>query len=264
MQSEEDIAQVISTLAPSSGLPEQSVRVLWVGIARATRPAEGPSTVYAELASKHHAVQVTVVDLGQYSAEHSSSCMFLTCAAALAERRLCGYADAELPGLLGETLGSAGLDQAAQLSTIEELIGEHLSDRKGTLGKMADALRHAACELLHHDSDFYKPFFHPVRGDLADMDHEVAYALWLADLRGSEEGDELVILALARLCGIAVQPVQKSGYRVPLMDPTSAADSEAISFWGNNDRHWVWLRKIDSQKIDDSSSEQRKRDAFSF
>merc|ERR1719263_393630 len=66
-------------------------------------------------------------------------------------------------------------------------------------------------------------------------------------LRGDEEGDELVILALARLLGIAVQPVQQSGYRVPLMDPTGATETHCISYWGNDDRHWVWLRAINEE-----------------
>lgn len=29
---------------------------------------------------------------------------------------------------------------------------------------------------------------------------------WIEKMRGDEEGDELVILALSRLCGMAVQP----------------------------------------------------------
>ena len=66
----------------------------------------------------------------------------------------------------------------------------------------------------------------------------------MAKLRKDEEGDELVILALARLLGMAVQPVQQSGYRVPLMDPTGAAETDCISYWGNDDRHWVWLRVL--------------------
>merc|ERR1711990_320886 len=52
-----------------------------------------------------------------------------------------------------------------------------------------------------------------------------------------------VVLALARLLGIAIQPVQQTGYRVPLMDPIEAALHGGSSvFWGNDDIHWVWLR----------------------
>lgn len=252
MQSSDQVDEVISELARSAGMEPQAVRMLWAGLARETRAIEGPMVVYVKLAKQLHGVDVTVVDLGQYSDEHSNSCMFLTCAASLAHRRLCGYADAELPGILGRAIGQSGLDQAAQCSTIEDLIVEHKQSRHSTLGRIADALRYGACEELTHSFDSYAPYFTPVarrghRGATSmDLDDPAqmasAYETWLARLRGDEEGDELVVLALARLCGLAVQPVQKSGYRVPLMDPTeSVADN--MAYWGNDDVHWVWLRK---------------------
>merc|ERR1719291_40534 len=64
-------------------------------------------------------------------------------------------------------------------------------------------------------------------------------------MRQDEEGDELVMLCLSMLPGMPVQPVQQSGYRVPLMDPKEmASDPGAISYWGNDDKHWVWLRPL--------------------
>ncbi|CAE7305807.1 unnamed protein product, partial [Symbiodinium necroappetens] len=115
---------------------------------------------------------------------------------------------------------SEGLCQGAHREV--ELGLESLSE-----GRMADALRHAACELLRDDKEFFLPFFHPVY--LPDAGTPPTYDRWVESLRGSEEGDELVILALAMLCGMAVQPVQKSGYRVPVMDPCDAKESAILA-----------------------------------
>jgi len=168
--------------------------------------------------------------------------MFLVCSAAIADRRLsCG---AELPpGLLGEALAAAAPDTNAG-HAIDELIEQHRRSRSGTLGRMADVLRHAACEMLASDSEFFRPYFSPVRRKLKDGDEATAYDKWVESLRGCEEGDELVMLAVSRLLGMAIQPVQQSGYRVPLMDPTGVADGGYVSFWGNDDKHWVWLRVL--------------------
>lgn len=239
MRSPEEVDDVVNGLAASAGMEPDAVRMLWLSTARQARPVGGPAMAYIELAQKHHGVDVEVVDLGQYSAEHSNSCMFLTCAVSIADRRLKGYADAELPGVLGECLEAAG--SFDQTFSIDELVEEHSRTRMGTLGRMADALRHAACEVLLFDKEFYRPFFHPVRGGHISPS-EADFDRWVKKMRGNEEGDELVILALARLCGIAVQPVQQSGYRVPLMDPTGAVGSDCITYWGNDDHHWVWLR----------------------
>lgn len=211
------------------------------------RPIKSSVSVYVSLAKKHHNIDVEVIDLGQYSQKHCHSCMFLTCSAALADRRLRGYADVELPGFLGSALESCGIFE--QTSSVEELVAEHQRHRDSTLGRMADALRHAACELLLCNEAFFLPFFHPVHevsGTVSDAPSETErYQRWVEKLRGDEEGDELVILALAQLCGIAVQPVQQSGYRVPLMDPTGAELYKGcITYWGNDDRHWVWLRNL--------------------
>merc|ERR1719498_1595632 len=135
------------------------------------------------------------------------------------------------------------------MASIEGLIEQHRRSRCGTLGRMADALRHAACEVLSFDVDFFMMYFHPVRPgsfskDISEADSKKAYFEWVNKLRGDDEGDELVMLALSRLIGMAVQPVQQSGYRVPLMDPTGAAETDCISYWGNDDRHWVWLRPV--------------------
>jgi len=236
MRTPEEVDEVINGLASSAGMEPDAVRMLWLSTVRQARPVGGPSVAYVELAKKHHGIDVEVVDLGQYSAAHSNSCMFLTCAISIADRRLKGHADAELPGVLGACLESAACFDNSP--SIEQLVEEHGRTRSGTLGNMADALRHAACEVLLFDKDFYAPFFHPVRcaGSLMNFD------TWVARLRGNEEGDELVILALARLCGMAIQPVQQSGYRVPLMDPVGAAETQCITYWGNDDHHWVWLR----------------------
>lgn len=243
MRSPEEVDEVVGALAGASHVEPQAVRVLWLSVARRARPVGGPADAYVALARKHHALEVSVVDLGQYSSEHSNSCMFLTCSAAIAHRRLQGHADAELPGLLGAALDAAGA--FAQTTSIEDLVEEHSRTRLSVLGRMADALRHAACEVLLHDEAFYLPFFHPVTAaDVVPTAED--FRKWVERLRGDEEGDELVILALARLCGMAVQPVQQSGYRVPLMDPTGAVESGFVTYWGNDDRHWVWLRPKDA------------------
>ena len=94
---------------------------------------------------------------------------------------------------------------------------------------------------------------------------ERGISVGLLRLRGDEEGDELVMLALARILGIAIQPVQQSGYRVPLMDPMGVFDKEGASYWGNDDRHWVWLRERLEQNPDPllhailSRSQQRRQ-----
>lgn len=240
MRSPAEVDAVIGQLAGTSQLEPQAVRMLWLSVARQARPVGGPADEYITLAKRHHDVEVDVFDLGQYSAERSNSCMFLTCAASIGHRRLQGFADAELPGVFGTALEDEGLFH--QTSSIEDLIAEHSRTRLGTLGRMADALRHAACEVLLHDQDFYLPFFHPIRAERIDVEPSEDFCRWVHKLRGDEEGDELVILALARLCGMAVQAVQRSGYRVPLMDPTSTAESGCLAYWGNDDKHWVWLR----------------------
>lgn len=247
MNSPEEVNEVIDGLASSSAMDPQLVKLLWFSVARQTRPIKAPVSLYVSLAKKHHNIDVEVIDLGQYSQKHCNSCMFLTCSVALADRRLKGYADAELPGVLGSALESCGVFE--QTSSVEELVAEHQRHRDSTLGRMADALRHAACELLLCDEAFYLPFFHPVHevsGTISDAPSETErYRRWVEKLRGDEEGDELVILALAHLCGVAVQPVQQSGYRVPLMDPTGAESYKGcITYWGNDDRHWVWLRNL--------------------
>jgi len=237
MSTPDEVDEVIKGLASSAEMEPDAVRMLWLSTVCSARPVGGPMMAYVELAKKHHGIDVEVVDLGQYSAGLSNSCMFLTCAVSIADRRIKGHADAELPGILGACLESAAsFDDSL---TLEQLVEEHGRTRSGTLGNMADALRHAACEVLLCDKEFYAPFFHPVRCAGSPMSFET----WVKRLRGSEEGDELVILALARLCGMAIQPVQQSGYRVPLMDPVGAAETQCITYWGNDDHHWVWLRQ---------------------
>lgn len=240
MRSTEEVQDVIRELASLAEVNEQVVKMLWLSIARQTRPSDSPLSLYVDLAKKHHDVGVEVVDLGQYSAKHNNSCMFLTCAVALADRRERGYDDGPV-GLVGEQIEAAV--PFGQAISLADLIHEHLQDRCSMLGQMADILRHAACEVLLSDKEYFLPFFHPisVAHGVSDKD---AYGRWISKMRGDEEGDELVVLALSRLCGMAVQPVQKSGYRVPLMDPFGEKESATgwISYWGNDDRHWVWLR----------------------
>lgn len=248
MKSRREVDEVIKNLATTSGMEHEAVRVLWLSVARQARPVGAPVATYIALAKKHHEVEVEVIDLGQFSAERSNSCMFLTASAALADRKAKGYADACLPGVLGALLEEAAPDGNA-MAPIDDLVEQHRRTRLGTLGRMADALRHAACEVLAYDEEFFLPYFHPVRGGLGKEDMKKAYHKWLEKLRGDEEGDELVILALARLVGMAIQPVQQSGYRVPLMDPTGAAEGDNISYWGNDDRHWVWLRPVEASTL---------------
>lgn len=248
MKTRDQVDEVIRSLAAVSGMEQEAVRMLWMTIARQARPVGAPCEAYISLAKKHHGVEVEVIDLGAGSAKHTNSCMFLTCAAELADRRAKGYTDAFLPGLLGDALDEAA-PATNSVASIDELIEQHRRCRSATLGRMADALRHAACEVLQHDADFFWPYFHPVshgrsRREFTEAESKQAYFEWVTKLRGDEEGDELVILALARLIGLAVQPVQQSGYRVPLMDPTQSAETDAISYWGNDDRHWVWLRPL--------------------
>lgn len=241
------VDRAIANLARDAGMDPQKVRMIWLTIARQARPVRAPVRAYIKLAREHHGLDVDVLDLGQFSAEHSNSCMFLCCALSIADRHIRGFEDAHLPGGLGEALEACGLDSQNEILTVDALVEQHRQTSRGTLGQMADALRDAACEVLAFDEDFFLPFYEPVRRRGApddDSTMEEKYRAWVAQLHGDEEGDELVILALTRLCGMAVQPVQQSGYRVPLMDPTSAADEEDawVTFWGNDDRHWVWLR----------------------
>jgi len=244
MRSPGDVDEVIQSLSRSTGMEPQAIRMIWMSVVRQARPTSGPAASYVRLTKEHHGLQIDVVDLGQYSAEHSNSCMFLTCAVTLADRRLSGFSDAELPGLLGEALDASF---SAQTVTTEDLVEEHHVNRGGVLGRMADALRHAACEVLIYDEEFYRPFFHPVGSMLSSPTEDISetFKRWVKKLRGDEEGDELVMLALSRLCGMAIQTVQQSGYRVPVMDPTGAAESGYVVYWGNDDKHWVWLRPKD-------------------
>lgn len=230
------VDDLVGGLAASYSMEREAVRMLWMAVARQARPVGAPVATYARLTKEHYGLEAEVIDLGQYSAKHSNSCMFLTCSAALADRKAQGYEDSILDELLGEALVDAAPDTNA-VASIDELIEQHRRHRSGTLGRMADALRHAACEVLHKDADFFRPYFYPVG-------RHKAYDDWVQRLRGDEEGDELVILALSRLIGMAVQPVQQSGYRVPLMDPTGAAETDCISYWGNDDHHWVWIRPL--------------------
>jgi len=241
MKSPEQVQDVIHGLSASYKMDPQAVKMIWLTVARQIRPEKGSTAVYPALAQKHHNTEVEVVDLGQYSEKHNNSCMFLSCAAAVADRRLQGYDDARLIGMLGDMIEACA--PFMQTSSIPELVEEHSRGRDSVLGRMADALRHAACEVLHWEEDFYLPFFHPVHisAESDPSGHKAEYKRWVQKMRGNEEGDELVILALARLCGMAVQPVQQSGYRVPLMDPTDSA-KKWITYWGNDDKHWVWLK----------------------
>lgn len=237
------VDEVISELASRFLMEPDKVRLLWLTVARQARPVGAPVEVYVSLAKQHHGIDVEVIDLGQFSAKHSNSCMFLTCSAAIADRVSLGLHELP-PGPLRDDIAAAAPCSNAG-SPIDELIEQHRRTRSGTLGRMADALREAACNLLVEDAAFFQPFFSPVRGR-AGRDDAIAmanqYAEWVEKLRGDEEGDELVIMAVSRLLGLAVQPVQQSGYRVPMMDPTGASACHGASFWGNDDRHWVWLR----------------------
>jgi len=240
-RSRQEVDEVIRTLAVAASMKPEVVRMIWLSVARQARHVGGSLDEYAKFAKEHHSIDTEVVDLGQYSAEHSNSCMFLTCAASVADRKLQGYADAEMPGLLGEAMNEAGL--FAQTTCIEDLVKEHQRTRISTLGRIADALRHAACEVLLCDEEFYLPFFHPARStDPRGGAEAENFRKWVEKMRADEEGDELVILALSRLCGMAVQPVHKAGYRVPIMDPLEVSSTGYVNYWGNDDRHWVWLR----------------------
>jgi len=236
MQTPEDQQQVITSLALCSGMSAEAVRMLWLSIACTTKANGGPASIYVKLAEKHHGLKTDVVDLGMYSANSVNSCMFLCCAASIADRRLQGHDDCFPIGFIQEQLESACDWSGSQ--SIEKLVQEHKADpRASTLGAMADMLRHVACEVISHEEAFYLAFFNDKGAGCQEAFHR-----WLAAMRGNEEGDELVMLALARLCGIAIQAVQQSGYMVPVMDPTGSASSGCIVYWGNDNHHWVWLR----------------------
>jgi len=204
----------------------------WTGFLK-TGPCVVVEPSYVQLAQKHHGVRVEVVDLGQYSAEHSNSCMFLSCAVGIVDRRIKGLAGA-LPAVLDAILAFE-----PQARSVEALVEAHRADRCSTLGSMADALRFISCETLESAKDEFQPYFHPLC-ELDTTSITGAYDEWVSRLRDDEVGDELVLLALAKLCGVAIQPVQSSGYRVPLMDPMNVA-KEGVLYLGNDDRHWVWL-----------------------
>mmetsp|Transcript_169757 Transcript_169757/g.539178 ORF Transcript_169757/g.539178 Transcript_169757/m.539178 type:complete len:202 (-) Transcript_169757:284-889(-) len=201
--------------------------------------------MYITVAKQNHGLDVEVVDLGQYSAEHSNSCMFLTCAASIIHRHQNSSGEVDLP----EVVRSAWGDDEARIksTTMEELEHEHRSQRAGILGRLADVLRHSACEVLLKDELSYLPFFAPV-GRAARYSPGGPsledFRNWVQRLRGNEEGDELVMLALSQVCICALQAVQRSGYRVPLMDPLGVAASGFTAYWGNDDKHWVWLRPL--------------------
>eukprot|EP00928_Gymnodinium_smaydae_P090686 TRINITY_DN74446_c0_g1_i1.p1 TRINITY_DN74446_c0_g1~~TRINITY_DN74446_c0_g1_i1.p1 ORF type:complete len:496 (-),score=77.54 TRINITY_DN74446_c0_g1_i1:248-1735(-) len=244
-QTPADQRHEIQAMATSARMSPDAVRMLWLSVARSARATGGSASIYVALAEKHHGVRVEIIDLGQYSAERSNSCMFLSCAASIYDLRMRGHEDCWGLGNLKETLeGACGWHQGR---STDELVAEHRQNRSGALGRMADALRHAACEVLSFDEEFYLPFFNPLAGrtsapPMGDASQVDAFRAWVSAMRGEEEGDELVILALARLCALAVQPVQRSGYHVPLMDPCESAESGATVYWGNDDMHWVWLR----------------------
>lgn len=243
MKTRAQVDDVISQLAAGSGLEREVIRMLWLNVACQARPVGAPVETYVMLAREHHGIAVEVIDLGARSMKQCNSCMFLTCAAAVADHLAKGREDALPPGLLGERLADAMPGTNAS-QPMEEILEQHRRTRAGTLGRMADVLREAACDMLTSDADFFRPYFHPTRTIVQGGDEAMrkAYVKWVERLRGDEEGDELVLLALTRLLGMAVQPVQQSGYKVPLMDPTGAAESDFVSYWGNDDRHWVWLR----------------------
>jgi len=248
MKTRSEVDNVISNLAKDSEMTFEAVRMLWLTVARQARPVGAPADVYVDLAKQHHDVTVEVIDLGALSAKHTNSCMFLTCAASLADRRFKGYDDFP-PGALGDAL-AASAPGGNEMMPIEELIEQHRRTRAGTLGRMADALRWAACEFLTVEADNFLPFFFPRRGGrkLGDDPEALrsAYDAWVTNLRGDEEGDELVVLAISSLLGLAIQSVQQSGYRVPLMDATGRSKEDGVVYWGNDNKHWVWLRVLSS------------------
>mmetsp|Transcript_25458 Transcript_25458/g.71005 ORF Transcript_25458/g.71005 Transcript_25458/m.71005 type:complete len:535 (+) Transcript_25458:106-1710(+) len=264
-------ASVIDMLANSIGMIPEALTAMWNSIVDGAPTAEpgasveqrGPESwayvdqayaIYKELAERHHGVQVSVRDLGGCSARHLNSCMFLTCAASIVHLRL----DEGCEACWGDGGMRFALEEVAELDgsqTVETLIASHKRRKNGTLGRMADVLRQAACEVLEKDEDVFFPFFHPqaVRepadGGLAHAevktDSSLAqYRTWVRNLRGSMEGDSLVVLALARLCNITVQPVQMRGYLVPRMDPPGGGNPGTIVYWGNDDYHWVWLKPM--------------------
>mmetsp|Transcript_26083 Transcript_26083/g.60863 ORF Transcript_26083/g.60863 Transcript_26083/m.60863 type:complete len:615 (-) Transcript_26083:205-2049(-) len=250
-----EVEDIIEKYATSASMSMEAVRMIWLQAARQARPVGAPVARYVSLAKRHHGIDVEVVDLGGGSAKHQNSCMFLTCAVSLAEQRSRGF---DFPdGPVGDSLRAACPDTNA-FEPAEELIAQHRRTRQGTLGRMADALREAACQALALDSEFFRPFFSPLRGGGSD---KKAYDSWVQKMHGDEEGDELVILALARILGIAVQPVQQSGYRVPLMDPMGVAEKSGVSYWGNDDRHWVWLSPCGDESTVRSSPSLEKADS---
>lgn len=237
-----DVDAVVGELAHDACLSPDLVKIMWHSVARSVRPVGGSTEMYVTLAQQHYGLEAEVVDLGQYSAERSNSCMFLTCAASIVFRHQRSIDGADLPRVVREIWGveEAGIKAAS----MDSLLEEHRAERAGVLGRLADALRQLACDALQLGQELYMPFFAPVgRGARYFVGDPSAddYRRWVARLRGEEEGDELVMLALAKICGFAVQAVQRSGYRVPLMDPLDAA-SGFTAYWGNDDKHWVWLR----------------------
>jgi len=242
-----EVEELITTFAGSAGMDREGVRMLWLQAARQARPVGAPAAQYVALARRHHGVDLEVIDLGGGSTKHHNSCMFLTCAVSLADRRQRGY---DFPrGPLGAQL-EAACPETNAAEPVEELIAQHRRTKSGTLGRMADALRSAACQALLLDAEFFRPFFSPIRGGGSD---KKAYEAWVRKMEGDEEGDELVMLVLCRLLRIAVQPVQQSGYRVPLMDPVGVAEKEGVSYWGNDDRHWVWLQEAQKTHLPSGS-----------
>merc|ERR1719401_2557966 len=136
---------MIRDMANSAGIDQEVVRFIWMQVARQARPIGAPAQVYVSLAAEHHCVSVEVIDLGQYSTKHANSCMFLTCAAAIVDRQARGVGTLP-PGELGEMLVSAAPGTNAG-SPIDDMIEQHRRTRAGTLGRVADVMREAACDM---------------------------------------------------------------------------------------------------------------------
>lgn len=244
----EEVAGRVEKLARQTSKGEMEVRLRWMNVVKSARPIGGPTDVYVDLAKRKYGLHVEVLDLGQFSASWSSSCLFLVCAASLLHLECAGTVIEPLTVFCpGEALEGFRPSDMNFTMAADDIIRDGLENREGVLGQMADVLRSAVCDALEREDEFYQPYFVPVversrAWKPTNQSTSEDYRRWVQCMRGNAEGDELVVLALCRLCGVAAQTVHKSGYSVPLMDPLNVAGLGRICYWGNDDKHWVWLR----------------------
>ena len=111
-------------------------------------------------------------------------------------------------------------------------------------------LRKAACDELSGNAHLYRPFYaadvgyrrsKKTRAGVVEPVCQAAYEGWVSALRGSDESDQLVVVALARCCRISVQVIVAFAYVVSFVDPAGVGRGSRQCWWENYGAHWVQL-----------------------